>query len=58
MGVTTYSSAIFNFLPEWALSFYDLVRQRDRDAVYKELREFVLPTSRSATASVAKPCRS
>lgn len=21
MGVTTYSSAIFNFIPEWALSF-------------------------------------
>lgn len=43
MGVTTYSSAIFNFLPEWALSFYDSVRRRDRDAVYKELRDFVLP---------------
>jgi 5-dehydro-4-deoxyglucarate dehydratase len=43
MGVTTYSSAIFNFLPEWALAFYDLVRRRDRDAVYRELRAFVLP---------------
>lgn len=43
MGVTTYSSAIFNFLPEWALSFYDSVRRRDRDAVYRELRAFVLP---------------
>lgn len=43
MGVTTYSSAIFNFLPEWALSFYDSVRRRDRDAVYRELRDFVLP---------------
>ncbi len=43
MGVTTYSSAIFNFLPEWALSFYDSVRRRDRDAVYAELRDFVLP---------------
>lgn len=43
MGVTTYSSAIFNFLPEWALSFYDSVRRRDRDSVYRELRDFVLP---------------
>ena len=43
MGVTTYSSAIFNFLPDWALSFYEAVRRRDRDAVYAELRAFVLP---------------
>ncbi|WP_458098389.1 5-dehydro-4-deoxyglucarate dehydratase [Roseomonas sp. WA12] len=43
MGVTTYSSAIFNFLPEWALSFYEAVRRRDREAVYAELRDFVLP---------------
>ncbi len=41
--MTTYSSAIFNFLPEWALSFYDMVRRRDRDGVYRELRDFVLP---------------
>jgi dihydrodipicolinate synthase/N-acetylneuraminate lyase len=31
MGVTTYSSAIFNFMPEWALDFYKAVRARDRD---------------------------
>jgi 5-dehydro-4-deoxyglucarate dehydratase len=43
LGVTTYSSAIFNFLPEWALEFYAAVRRRDRDAVYRELRAFVLP---------------
>jgi 5-dehydro-4-deoxyglucarate dehydratase len=43
MGVTTYSSAIFNFLPAWAQSFYAAVRRRDHDAVYRELREFVLP---------------
>jgi 5-dehydro-4-deoxyglucarate dehydratase len=43
MGVTTYSSAIFNFLPEWALNFYAAVRRRDREAVYAELRAFVLP---------------
>ena len=43
MGVTTYSSAIFNFLPEFAQAFYAAVRRRDRDEVFKDLREFVLP---------------
>lgn len=43
LGVTTYSSAIFNFMPEWAVNFYRLVRARDREAVLRELREFVLP---------------
>jgi 5-dehydro-4-deoxyglucarate dehydratase len=43
MGVTTYSSAIFNFLPNFAQEFYTAVRNRDREAVYKHLREFVLP---------------
>lgn len=43
MGVTTYSSAIFNFLPQFAQKFYAAVRRRDRDDVFKGLREFVLP---------------
>lgn len=43
MGVTTYSSAIFNFLPEWALKFYGAVRGRDHVAVMSGLRDFVLP---------------
>lgn len=43
MGVTTYSSAIFNFLPEFAQAFYAAVRRRDREEVFKGLREFVLP---------------
>jgi 5-dehydro-4-deoxyglucarate dehydratase len=43
MGVTTYSSAIFNFLPKFALEFYAAVRRRDRERVYTDLREFVLP---------------
>ncbi len=43
MGVTTYSSAIFNFMPQWALSFYDAVRARDHARVMKGLKEFVLP---------------
>jgi 5-dehydro-4-deoxyglucarate dehydratase len=43
MGVTTYSSAIFNFLPNFAMDFYANVRARNYDAVYKALREFVIP---------------
>src|SRR5258706_10902952 len=43
MGVTTYSSPIYNFMPEWALSFYDAVRAKDHAKVMKGLKEFVLP---------------
>jgi len=43
MGVTTYSSAIFNFLPKFAQDFYAAVRRRDHEEVFKQLREFVLP---------------
>ncbi|MDE1177467.1 MAG: 5-dehydro-4-deoxyglucarate dehydratase [Edaphobacter sp.] len=45
MGVTTYSSAIFNFLPNFANDFYAAVRRRDHETIYKGLREFVLPYS-------------
>jgi 5-dehydro-4-deoxyglucarate dehydratase len=43
MGVTTYSSAIFNFLPKFALDFYSAVRKRDHATVFASLRDFVLP---------------
>jgi 5-dehydro-4-deoxyglucarate dehydratase len=43
MGVTTYSSAIFNFLPAWALEFYAAVRARDYAFIQRELHDFVLP---------------
>lgn len=43
MGVTTYSSAIFNFMPEWALRFYSAVRARDKAAILAGLNDFVLP---------------
>jgi 5-dehydro-4-deoxyglucarate dehydratase len=43
MGVTTYSSAIFNFLPTFAQQFYAAVRRRDHAKVYADLREFILP---------------
>jgi 5-dehydro-4-deoxyglucarate dehydratase len=43
LGVTTYSSAIFNFVPQFALDFYRDVRAGDRASVYRRLNEFVLP---------------
>ncbi|MFD5451264.1 5-dehydro-4-deoxyglucarate dehydratase [Streptomyces sp. NPDC127100] len=43
LGVTTYSSAIFNFLPEFALDFYAAVRERRQDDVTRMLNDFVLP---------------
>lgn len=43
MGVTTYSSALFNFLPEFGQAFYSAVRKQDKAAIRKGLIEFVLP---------------
>jgi len=43
LGVSTYSSALFNFMPQWAVEFYDAVRAQDRDEVYRRLNEFVIP---------------
>ncbi len=43
MGVTTYSSAVFNFVPDFATKFYAAVRRRDRAAVYAGLKGFILP---------------
>ncbi|MYW62544.1 5-dehydro-4-deoxyglucarate dehydratase [Streptomyces sp. SID8379] len=43
LGVTTYSSAIFNFLPEFALDFYRAVRELRQADVTRMLTDFVLP---------------
>lgn len=43
LGVTTYSSAIFNFVPDFALDFYAAVRAQDQTRVYAMLNEFVIP---------------
>ncbi|GAA4777886.1 5-dehydro-4-deoxyglucarate dehydratase [Microbacterium gilvum] len=43
MGMSTYSSALFNFVPEFALDFYRDVRAQDRAAVTEKLTRFVLP---------------
>ena len=43
MGVTTYSSAVFNFVPEFAIAFYAAVRRRDHAVIDAGLRNFILP---------------
>ena len=43
MGMSTYSSAMFNFVPEFALEFYADVRRQHRAAVTEKLTRFVLP---------------
>ncbi|HLJ78725.1 MAG TPA: 5-dehydro-4-deoxyglucarate dehydratase [Acidobacteriaceae bacterium] len=43
MGVTTYSSAIFNFVPQFAQQFYTAVRAQQHQTITRMLREFVLP---------------
>jgi 5-dehydro-4-deoxyglucarate dehydratase len=43
MGVTTYSSAVFNFVPHFSTKFYAAVRRRDRETVQAGLRDFILP---------------
>ncbi|WP_073258408.1 5-dehydro-4-deoxyglucarate dehydratase [Cryptosporangium aurantiacum] len=43
LGVSTYSSALYNFVPRFALRFFDAVRAQDRDAVYGMLNDFVIP---------------
>lgn len=45
LGVSTYSSAIFNFVPEFALDFHAAVRNRDHDTVSTMLNRFVVPYS-------------
>lgn len=43
MGVTTYSSALFNFMPNFGRSFYRAVRQHDMAAIRTGMRDFILP---------------
>ncbi|MCT2584443.1 5-dehydro-4-deoxyglucarate dehydratase [Actinophytocola gossypii] len=43
LGVSTYSSALYNFLPEFALRFHAAVLAQDRPAVYRMLADFVIP---------------
>lgn len=43
LGMSTYSSAMYNFVPEFALAFYRDVRSQNHAAVTEKLRRFVLP---------------
>lgn len=43
IGVSTYSSAVFNFVPEMAVKFYKALRQGDSEFVNKVIREFFIP---------------
>jgi 5-dehydro-4-deoxyglucarate dehydratase len=43
MGVPTYSSAVFNFIPRTALAFHQAVIRRDDTAVAGLIRSFFLP---------------
>ncbi len=43
MGVTTYSSAVFNFVPDFAMKFYAAVRSRDHATMAAGLKDFILP---------------
>lgn len=42
-GVPCYSSAIFSFLPGFALAFHRAVQRQDRDVIDAAMRRFVLP---------------
>lgn len=42
-GFTTYSSAVFNFVPELAVSFYKAMRSGDRMTAEKILKDFFYP---------------
>ena len=56
-GVDTYSSGIYNFLPDWAVRFFNFAVAGDETAVATELERFVLPyvalRNRSAGYAVA-----
>ncbi|MBL1241679.1 MAG: 5-dehydro-4-deoxyglucarate dehydratase [OCS116 cluster bacterium] len=43
MGVSTYSSAVFNFVPEMALEFYTAMRARDKVTMDRLLKDFFYP---------------
>jgi hypothetical protein len=58
LGVSTYSSALYNFLPEFALSFFDAVRARDRGACTAGSTTSSCPTPISATGPRATRSRS
>lgn len=43
IGVNTYSSAVFNFVPEMAVKYYKALRAGDKNTVNKIIRAFFVP---------------
>lgn len=43
MGVATYSSAVFNFIPKTAIEFYNAYWNNDQAAVSRLINEFFMP---------------
>lgn len=46
IGVNTYSSAVFNFMPEMAMRFYKALRGGDRTTVTQIIQDFFIPFCR------------
>jgi len=46
IGVNTYSSAVFNFMPEMAMKFYSALRGGDQATVTAIIRNFFIPFCR------------
>jgi 5-dehydro-4-deoxyglucarate dehydratase len=42
-GCQTYSSAVFNFLPEWAISFHRALTSGNSNEVARRLGQFIIP---------------
>lgn len=43
VGMTTYSSAVFNFIPEMALQFFNAMRDNDKVTTERLLKDFFFP---------------
>jgi 5-dehydro-4-deoxyglucarate dehydratase len=43
LGVPVYSSAVFNFIPKTAITFYEALRNNDTETTTRILKEFFLP---------------
>jgi len=46
IGVNTYSSAVFNFMPEMAMKFYSALRGGDQATVSSIIKTFFIPFCR------------
>jgi 5-dehydro-4-deoxyglucarate dehydratase len=46
IGVNTYSSAAYNFMPEMAMSFYKALRAGDKATVTRIIQNFFIPFCR------------